>query len=322
MRQRSQQNSASPKVRGFTLIELVVVIAIIVLMLAAAVPLVRVVQGNRSIEAGHNAVAAALGHARQLAIYYRQPAGVVFYRDPITGLQDINYVMRANFMAQNTNLFPQYPLSYALTNKALPDSYFDLVNGEQMITLPTGLALQVVIGNGALLQPAPDTRTERYIRFGAILFDENGELETVPYAFPAASIISVALNPTTPALPYFSQFPLAAGYTSPLLFSNQAICLYDEQSFSNQVDNGVGTTIAGTGDDFSDANENTITYNTSTAATRIIANANPTSPFPKEVITGTFPDFQKDKLAEQIWLDQNAEIFVVKPNDGSLLRNK
>src|ERR1700722_3680637 len=70
---------------GFTLVEMLVVIAIIVGVLAMAVPLVSALNGNRSVEAGYNEVSSAVAHARSLALYGHGIAGAFFYIDPITG---------------------------------------------------------------------------------------------------------------------------------------------------------------------------------------------------------------------------------------------
>lgn len=75
----------SPAVRpraGFTLTELLIVIAIMVLVLAAAVPVFNAITGSRSLEAAENRIAATLAQARMRAIAERAPRGVVFYRDP------------------------------------------------------------------------------------------------------------------------------------------------------------------------------------------------------------------------------------------------
>lgn len=68
--------------RGYTLTEILVVIGIIVLVLALAVPAFNVLNGNRSVSAAENQLSAMLGRARQLALYYGREVGLVFYEDP------------------------------------------------------------------------------------------------------------------------------------------------------------------------------------------------------------------------------------------------
>lgn len=340
------------------MIELLTVITIIVLMLAMAIPLVRVVEGNRSLDAGYNAIAAALGHARQIALYYRQPAGLIFYRDPNSGVQDIAYVMRANFLASNYQNFPNYPAAAGLTTSAmvqavatLPDSYLDIVPGESLLTLPTGLAVQMVIGNGAMpprftIGNGLVTLTEKYIRVGVVLFDEDGQLVSTPYAISYFSTVNVALwgaslNTTTAPYKYStviydaspsSPATAAVGLNPASLFTHSAICLYDDEAYLNQIDQ-FDTNVQ---DQFSDANNNTLTYNSNSpvgsgqyfagpAMSPFAAQLATQGAFPPEIATNTnatVADFEDDKYAEQNWLVQNGEVFVIKPNDGSLLRNK
>jgi hypothetical protein len=295
------------------MVELMVVITIIVLMLAVAVPVVRVVQGNRNVDSGYNAVAAALGHARQLALYYRQPVGVMFYRDPLNGGQDIRYVMRANFLGQ---LFPNYATMFT-SNNVLSDQYLDIIPGEPMVTLPTGVAVQVIMGNGAALTSGPPAPTERYMRLGIVLFDEDGQLSSTPYAISCpgngtstgglSSLIAQTGLPQTvlPPGPTFVTSNFTGTAANPL-YTHPAICLYDEESYLNQVDQT-------NGDPFSDDNNNTVTFGAAF-----------TPQWPSNMPTGnqTIGNLKSDKLAEQNWLDQNGEVFVIRPNDGSLLRNK
>jgi prepilin-type N-terminal cleavage/methylation domain-containing protein len=69
---------------GFTLPELLIVIAIIVVVAGLAVPLFRILTGARSVEAALNTASAALGVARTSAINEGSPHGVLFYVDPAT----------------------------------------------------------------------------------------------------------------------------------------------------------------------------------------------------------------------------------------------
>jgi prepilin-type N-terminal cleavage/methylation domain-containing protein len=69
--------------RGFTLTEVVVVIGIIVIILALAVPAFNFITGARSIDAAQNLVAAMVGRARAEAIAQHRNVGVCFFRDPV-----------------------------------------------------------------------------------------------------------------------------------------------------------------------------------------------------------------------------------------------
>src|SRR5215212_9065216 len=66
---------------GFTLTEILIVIALIVLIIALAVPAFGLITGTRSVDAGENLVSAMLSRARAIAINNNQTVGVVFFRD-------------------------------------------------------------------------------------------------------------------------------------------------------------------------------------------------------------------------------------------------
>jgi hypothetical protein len=161
------------------------------------------------------------------------------------------------------------------------------------------LAVQVFNGNGANMPAVAAGTAEKYLRVGIVLFNEDGQLANLPYWVRALTVsgqnhlgdashlnLKASLNP--------SAIPPAAG---PTLYSHAAVCLYDEDSY-------VGQTAAATSDPFSDDDSNSYNYGNYFPAT-----APPANPL-------------ADKAVEQNWLDQNGEVLVIKPNDGSLLRNK
>src|SRR5438309_1358333 len=85
MTQRPGQPSPARPRPGFTLTELLVVIALIVLMITLAVPAFRVISGGRSIDAAQNQLAAVISRARTDAVALQEERGVFFYIDPDTG---------------------------------------------------------------------------------------------------------------------------------------------------------------------------------------------------------------------------------------------
>src|SRR6185312_1033231 len=70
---------------GFSLIELLVVMGIIILLTALALPAFNFISGSRSVEAASNQLSAILGIARQDAIGIQQDRGVVVFHDASTG---------------------------------------------------------------------------------------------------------------------------------------------------------------------------------------------------------------------------------------------
>lgn len=70
---------------AFTLAEILVVLIIMVLLLAAAIPAFRALTGGRSVDAAQNVIGAMLGRARTMAMNDQShPVGVFFYMDPAT----------------------------------------------------------------------------------------------------------------------------------------------------------------------------------------------------------------------------------------------
>ena len=67
---------------GFTLVEILIAVSIIVLMIGLALPAFRAITGSRSVEGATNNVSAMLGRARTDAIGLQQDEGVAFYTDP------------------------------------------------------------------------------------------------------------------------------------------------------------------------------------------------------------------------------------------------
>src|SRR2546421_2835970 len=71
--------------RGFTATEIMLVVAIMVLLLAMAVPAFNFITGSRSTDAAQNLVSAMLGRARGYAMANEKYGGVAFFIDPASG---------------------------------------------------------------------------------------------------------------------------------------------------------------------------------------------------------------------------------------------
>src|SRR4051812_37942437 len=103
---------------AFTLTEILIVIGIIVLLLAMAVPAMRVLTGGRSIDGAENQLSAFLGRARGEAIALQEERGVMFFVDPVSDRVTAVEV----FVTQATGA---------------RDKYLDLVGDRDRIMLPT-----------------------------------------------------------------------------------------------------------------------------------------------------------------------------------------
>src|SRR5438105_3430869 len=69
---------------AFTLTEILIVISIIVLMLALALPAFNFITGGRSTDAAQNQISAFLARARTEAIGLQETRGLMFFIDPKT----------------------------------------------------------------------------------------------------------------------------------------------------------------------------------------------------------------------------------------------
>src|SRR5256885_9106796 len=72
---------------AFSLTEILIVIALIVLMLALALPAFNFITGGKSIDGAMNQISAFLSRARTEAVGLQEVRGVMFYVDPKTERQ-------------------------------------------------------------------------------------------------------------------------------------------------------------------------------------------------------------------------------------------
>jgi prepilin-type N-terminal cleavage/methylation domain-containing protein len=162
--------------RGFTLVELLVVIGIIVIMVALAVPLLGVIRGNRSVEGAQNTIAAMLGIARSEAMEQQRIRGVLFYRE-ITGRDSTILVEAARPRGGDD---------------ANVDIYLDLVPGRDPALLPLGITAYMITGENSPLSGDPSGEF-KYLGHrlldgdnalpvgGVVLFDRNGQMISLRY---------------------------------------------------------------------------------------------------------------------------------------------
>jgi prepilin-type N-terminal cleavage/methylation domain-containing protein len=180
------RNSGFRRPGGFSLTELLVVIGIIVLAMALAVPALNLISGAKSTAQAQNLIGVLLAQARNEAIGLQQNRGVMFYLDPAD--QRVRAVL-----VQEVD--PPDPPPANTTNI---DIYLGLVPDRDVLSLPKGVGLQVV--DSAVVTGTPGQRSDDgYIGFnkkfyqssnetytpygGVILFDSKGLLVSKAYAF-------------------------------------------------------------------------------------------------------------------------------------------
>jgi Tfp pilus assembly protein FimT len=170
---------------GFSLTELLIVIGLIVLMIALAVPTFNFISGNRSVEGAQNTIAAFLGRARAEAIGLQETRGVLFFIERKTGRTAMTIVRETQRPTGSAGVIP------------LVDVFLDVTDDAEFVTLPVGVGAQFIDASRVSgTQPIDD----RYIGFnvtnqggnqpdthtaygGVILFDSQGRLASRTYAF-------------------------------------------------------------------------------------------------------------------------------------------
>ena len=171
---------------GFTLTEILIVIGIIILMVALAIPAFSIFRGERSTEAAENQLSALLARARTEAIGFQKVGGVLFFQDP----REPERVSAAQVWQVDA------------PTGANKEVYLDLVPDRDFLVLPAGVGLQVV--DDCAVDDQKRREDDGYINFnvechngtqivnnpvppipigGVILFDPNGRLISVTYGF-------------------------------------------------------------------------------------------------------------------------------------------
>src|SRR5262245_2188336 len=115
--------------KAFTLTEILIVIGIIVLVIALAVPALSVISGSRSIDGAENNISAMLGRARADALGLQKDTGVFFFVDPATERVTLVEVQAVDGPS---------PLP-----ADAPEVYLDLVADRDWLALPKGVTAQI-----------------------------------------------------------------------------------------------------------------------------------------------------------------------------------
>jgi type II secretory pathway pseudopilin PulG len=185
--------------KGFTLTEMAVVMGMIILFIGMAIPTVRALAGNSSINMARNQLASFLVRVREEAVAMQDYRGVLFVIDPTT-----NRVMCVAVQTASNNDYTHFPGSMI---------FLDAEPNRDTVALPTGVRLQTMfnglqaapsggggtsnssqgladryLGFNPVITHTPFTQDNQYQRYygGCILFDGNGALVVKPYALQLA----------------------------------------------------------------------------------------------------------------------------------------
>lgn len=218
---------------GFSLTEILIVIALIVLILAMALPAFNFITGSRSTEAATNLIGAMLARARTEAVGVQEYRGIMFYVDPATDRQMLTLVKES-------------PSPTAMP--ATIDLYLDASDSDH-IPLPKGVGVQVIRTNG-VVNASGQRQNDGYAGFnfinlaasektttmvgGVILFDGYGRLATVRYAFRMVEIGSSPAKATAMTNLIAPTFSLASD--SPQVgYSSLGFALFDEAAIKDYM---------------------------------------------------------------------------------------
>jgi prepilin-type N-terminal cleavage/methylation domain-containing protein len=280
------------RLRAFTLTEMIVVIAVIVVLIGISIPAVRSLTGNRNTGAAFNQLNAIVGQARQDAMALQTVHGVAFYLDPNTDRITALFV-------QSVTAPTSLPAGMSTVNS--PQVWLDTTPQREQVALPAGVGLQT-IANPTVAPP--NTGADRYLGFnpsantckygGVILFDSNGRLTTQTYCLLCDALFgggTISGGVYTPHTGQTGPVPNAAttDYGSFFYPQSQFGCvLFDRDAFLAQ-----GYTTDG-----DDGFDSTVSLNYGAVGS-----------------TGT-------EWAEEQWLDQNSTPVLVNRYNGTLIKGE
>lgn len=301
--------------RAFTMIEILIVISIIIVVLAVAIPAMNFIGGSKSTESAQNQISAFLGVARTDAIAKQKTAGVLFYINPTTSLITMLRVEDVG-PATGAQLADVYLGISGVQNASV-------FTPDESITIPKGVGIEVVDDSGGAIGPPAVPANDRYIGFnnlnanpaaggartlasygGVILFDGTGILTCHSYAFridPTATTGSILAttqlfyqNPDGTFVPNAADIvpvnPTAASLTNQLVMRSQlGLVLFDIDAFRN----------ACSGDPLGDPLKD-------------LQIEQPTATY-----TGSF-----EQQTKEAWLDTNGLVILINRYNGTLVKGE
>jgi len=351
---RNAQRATSPT--GFTLIEMITVLTIIIIVLAISIPVWNAMIGGNHLAAAQNQIAAYIASARTDAIYNRQTMGVFFFIDPKTQqtamaevqVQTLYQVPPANGSSVNTpsytSLFypgtwaPGSPPTYSgmpnngpvysleMANSPDPNNAGNYVFYRDVVILPAGIGVALTCNTytyneyGVWSPNGFVNALDRYRRIGAIMFAPDGTLTTINFGVPLYETFTAAQYTTW-----------QAGGQNPVSQLCSRIGMYENDLASNIPPNGSQNLplISSVGFVVFDHDAYISQHATQQVAgvsapsgdafTDQDLNINLQPPV-TAVPVKTTP--AQDKFIEENWIDQNGTAWIVSPFNGSLIKAK
>jgi prepilin-type N-terminal cleavage/methylation domain-containing protein len=308
---------------GFTLIEILVVIVVILLMIGMAMPVFRIINGSRSEQGAANNVSAMLARARADAIGLQKPVGVAFVYNPLTQLTsmaEVNFPPTTEFVTNTAYAAGQYvtvtyngtPYYFVSTSAtvigqnpghtqnnsgpwlAVYGPPLEMVTDTDLVRLPAGVAAQTICNttysNG-------QRQTDGYLSVGAILFDGKGRLASLPYGISVSSqlVTATGLQQGYPSV----QKVIASTNGTALQFgvmSQFGLVLFQRDAF-------VGQNFSPYDPTYTVANSSGTTFNY-TQQQQAYTNGSPS------------------QQTEESWLDQNSTPLLIDRYTGELIKGE
>jgi prepilin-type N-terminal cleavage/methylation domain-containing protein len=198
--------------RAFTLTELLVVIGVIVLVLAMAVPLFNVMSGDRGVEGAQNVLSAMLQRARARAIAVQEPRGLFFFENPATGEYTL-CIVKIQPTQTTSGLVPAIELD---------------PQDDEAVPLGRGAAMTSVFA----VAQSSSLYNRRYLPYGVVMFDGLGRTQPTQYVIYTDN----RSDPTKSSFDLIRRFGLGGILTPNLELSTNAFLLYTRSKFQKQGD--------------------------------------------------------------------------------------
>jgi prepilin-type N-terminal cleavage/methylation domain-containing protein len=341
---------------GFTLIEMITVLSIIIIVLAIALPVWRTLLGGTNLSAAQNEISATIANARADAIYNRQTIGVFFFIDPKTqqtGMAEVQ--VQTLYQPHPTPTPPATPIftssfipgqwaagsgwtPYNNTNPSVnsiervnspdPNTAGNFIFYRDVTLLPKGVGIALnnntynyniynQWGNNNATTIGP---VDRYVRYGCIMFNPDGTLASINYGIPYYEWFnSTSYGGGMPGANNESQLCKAIGMWAPADTGS----LYNTAGSTPAavpLTSSVGLVVF----------DHDAYINQHANATAVVTTADGAqfNDFDMNYIitgapTGAAPLVNSgDKFLEEQWIDQNGTALLVSPFNGSLIKAK